>query len=126
MGLDEFEPGRTGFSVAQLSDGEEITVEAIGEAYVASTEHSDKAIHAPVAVVDAPDTFEDMSGQPVEAAGDSDGEPREYNIINSSTAFYNALTGEFGDDGPPAGTTYVIRARQPDDSYSRYYEIEGT
>lgn len=123
-GLGDYEPGRTGISVANLSDGAEMTVQGNANAYLDSTEHSDDAIHVPCFVMDAPDGFTDMSGEPVETVEDNPDNPKEYNIINSSTAFYEALIEAFGEEGRTDGQTFTIRASQPGDSFTRTYQIE--
>ena len=122
-GLVDYEPGRRGVSVAGLSDGESLTVQGIGNVYLDETEHSDDAIHVPCHIAEAPDDFRDMSGEPVQTVDDTE-EPVEYNIINSSSAFYNALIDVFGEAGETNGETFVITAYQPGDSFTRYYEID--
>lgn len=121
----DFEPGRTGVSVARLGDGEVARAQVVGEPYREETATSENALHVPVAFLDIPDGFEDMSGEPVVTAEESDGEPKEYNIINSSTAFFQALLDAFPADGSINGQMMEITARQPGDDYSRFYEIEG-
>lgn len=122
-GLDDFEPGRTGLTVAGLSDGESLEVMGIGNAFLDSTEESEDAIHVPVTVLEAPDGFTDMSGDPIEEAEGEEGD-KEYNIINSSTGFYNALVDAVGEQGRTAGQLLTITAHQPgSEATSRYYEI---
>lgn len=115
----DWEPGRTGISVAQLSDGESVQAQIVGEPYRDETSESDDALHVPVQFVgDIPDEFRDMSGDPVD-------NEEEYNIINSSSTFFNALVGAFSEGTDLNGQMVDITARQPDDQYSRSYEVEA-
>lgn len=121
----EAEPGRRGLSVAQLSDGESASFTCLGNPYREDTEESDGALHVPVSPSDVPDGMADMSGDDLE-------EGREYNIINSSTAFYLALCRALGIEagerygGTIEGSEMVVTAHQPDDGdrYSRDYSID--
>lgn len=119
----DHEAGRTGVSVGQLSDGETVTVEAVSEPFRRDTEEAEDALHVPVIVHEAPDGFADMSGDDIETADDSE-DPAEYNIINSSAGFFESLVNEFPEGVAVAGSVFDITARQPDDSFSRYYEID--
>ncbi|AAQ13753.1 hypothetical protein [His 1 virus] len=120
----DFEPGRTGVSVANMADGESVEVQVVGEPYREDTSVSDNALHLPVVFLEAPDSFQDMSDDSVVTAEESDGEPKEYNIINSSTAFFNALVDAFPEAEQITGQSVEITARQPGDEYSRFYEME--
>lgn len=122
-GWRDYEPGRTGVSVASLADGETVKAQIIGEPYREDTSVSDNALHVPVSFVEVPDGFEDMSGEQVETASDN-GEA-EYNIINSSSAFFNALLEAFPADTTINGQIVEIEAHQPGDDYSRFYQIEA-
>lgn len=121
----DFTPGRTGVSVANMGDGETVEAQIVGEPYREDTSVSDDALHVPVVFLETPTEFADMSGDDVVTAEDSNGEAREYNIINSSTAFFNALLDAFPDAETVVGQTVEITARQPGDEYSRFYEIEA-
>lgn len=124
-GLGEYEPGRTGLSVSQLGDGQAVTVLCTGDVFLQETSESDDAIHQPCVVLDAPDGFTDMSGDPVETSADVD-EPEEYNIINSSTAFYEALVRAGFQEGETDGQKLYIEASQEgDDQFSRKYSISA-
>lgn len=116
-GWRDHEPGRAGLSVAGLGDGESMTAKVISEPFRRDTDESDDALHVPVHVDDAPDHLEDMSDETVT-------QDKEYNIINSSSAFFNALVDAFPEGTEMAGETVEIVARQPGDNFSRYYEIE--
>lgn len=120
----DFEPGRTGVSVASMDDGETVEAQVVGEPYREDTSVSENALHVPVVFLEVPDGFSDMSGDSVVTAEDSEGEPKEYNIINSSTAFFNALLDAFPEANSMTGQTVEITARQPGDEYSRFYEME--
>lgn len=114
----DHEPGRAGLSVAGLGDGESMTCGVLSEPFRRDTEESDDALHVPVTVGDAPDHMEDMSGESLDSES-------EYNIINSSSAFFNALVEAFPPGEEMAGSTIEITARQPGDNFSRFYEIEA-
>lgn len=114
----DHEPGRRGVSVAQLSDGEAITAQILSNPYRQETEQSQDALHVPcVFVGEIPDGFTDMSGEEIQ-------EGEEYNIINSSTAFFNALLSAFPEGNDPTGEVIEITGHQPADAYSRYYSVE--
>lgn len=115
-GWRDFEPGRRGVSVAQLADGESVTAGITGEPYRRETAESDHALHVPVVFGDVPDGFEDMSGDAVQ-------EGEEYNIINSSSAFFEALIGAFPEGADVAGSNVEITASQPGDDFTRTYTI---
>jgi len=121
----DFEPGRTGASVASMADGETVKAQIVDEPYREDTSVSDNALHVPVVFLEVPDGFEDMSDDSVVTAEESEGEPKEYNIINSSTAFFNALIDAFPEADTMAGQTVDITAREPGDVYSRFYEMEA-
>lgn len=115
-GLGDFDPGKIGISVAKLQDGDSLRVQVQADAYVEETSHSDSAIHVPCVVLEAPDYFRDMSGNEIQ-------ENEEYNIINSSSGFYNALVDAIGVENHQ-GQHLEIQAHQPgDEPTSRYYEI---
>lgn len=116
----DWEPGRTGVSVANLADGESLTVQVIDEPFRQDTEQSEEALHVPVKVLESPEGFPDMSGDNVDSE-------TEYNIINSSTAFFNALMNAFPEGQQVQGQHLEIEAHQPDpdDQFSRAYEIEA-
>lgn len=113
----EHQPGRTGLSVAGLADGESMLVAVVGEPYFAETEESDDAFHVPVQIESAPEHLSDMSGEDLDAE-------REYNIINSSSGFFNAFLDAFPSGENPVGETLEITARQPGDNYSRSYQVD--
>lgn len=113
----DFEAGRRGVSVAQLSDGESALAQIISEPYRKSTSESDNALHVPVIFMDVPDDFRDMSGEEVDSE-------REYNIINSSTAFFNALLEAFPEDAETVGQNVEISATQEGDAFTRSYRID--
>lgn len=113
----DHEAGRTGVNVSQLADGESVTCQGAGEPFRRDTSESDDALHVPVQFLETPEDFVDMSENEI------DDETKEYNIINSSTSFFEAMLSVF-EDTPMAGQSFEITAHQPDDVYSRYYEIE--
>lgn len=122
----DHETGRPGISIGQLSDGESITVQAIGEPYwrEQEIEQADgsvdeaEALHLPVRVLDHPDDLLAMS--------DDDIDPEaEYDIINSSSGFFNALKAAFPDGTAVNGQHLTVTAHQPDDVFSRYYTVEA-
>lgn len=114
----DFEPGRTGISVARLDDGQSVVCRIVGEPFRRETEESENALHVPVVfdMDSVPKAFFDMSGYEIQ-------EGKEYNIINSSTAFFNALMQEFPDGNSLEGKTVEISAEQPKDAFSRTYEV---
>lgn len=114
----DHEPGRAGLSVAGLGDGESMTARVLSEPFRRDTDESDDALHVPVQVVDSPDHLNDMSGESIT-------QEKEYNIINSSSAFFNALVDAFPEGTEMAGETVEITARQPGDNFSRFYEIQA-
>lgn len=129
--LADFEPGRRGLSVGQLSDGETASFRCEGNPYTDThqipqgdgTVDEAEAIHVPVSPEDVPDGFADMNGDPV----DSD---EEYNLINSSTGFYLALCRALGIepgeeyDGSIESSIMHVSAVQEGDEFSRDYQIE--
>lgn len=121
----DFEPGRTGVSVGQMADGEELKALVVSEPYREDTSESDNALHVPVVILEAPEGFADMSGEPVELSEESDGEPEEYNIINSSTAFFEALLDAFPEGSGIDGQIINVSVEQPGDTFSRRYEVEA-
>ena len=114
----EHEPGRAGLSVAGLGDEESMVVSAIAEPYFAETEESDEAFHVPCVVESAPDHMTDMSEKEIDSE-------TEYNIINSSSGFFNAMLDAFPEGQDVAGETLEITAYQPGDNFSRSYEIDA-
>lgn len=112
----DFEAGRRGVSVAQLSDGENLTAQIIAAPYRKSTSESDNALHVPVMFMDVPENFRDMSGDEIDTE-------KEYNIINSSTAFFNALLEAFPEDAQTTGQNVEISASQDGDAFTRSYDI---
>lgn len=121
----DFTPGRTGASVGQMADGEEIKVQVVSDPYREDTSESDNALHVPVVFLETPEGFTDMSGESVVVAGDAEGEPEEYNIINSSTTFFEALLEAFPQGSSIEGQIVNITARQEGDTFTRTYEIEA-
>ncbi len=121
-----FTPGRTGVTVAQIGDNDSVEAQIVDEPYRDETSQSDDALHVPVVFLSVPDGFEDMSGEAVETAEDSD-DPQEYNIINSSSAFTRALLEAFPNpDATLNGQSVEITATQEgEESYSRTYTIEA-
>lgn len=113
----DHEVGRRGVSVAQLSDDESVLAQVISDPYRKSTSESDNALHVPVIFMgDIPDHFTDMSNEEVN-------NEREYNIINSSTAFFNALLEAFPEDVQATGQNVEITAHQDGDAFTREYDI---
>lgn len=121
----DHESGRTGLSVGGLRDGDSMEVQGTSEPFRRDTEEADDALHVPVVVIEAPDYLEDMSGDPVDVYEGDDEEPTEYHIINSSSAFFEALTRAFPPGAEVNGTPFRISVEQPDDAYSRTYSIEA-
>lgn len=112
----DFEAGRRGVSVSQLSDGESLNAQIIGEPYRESTSESENALHLPVMLMDVPDDFRDMSGEEIDSE-------EEYNIINSSSTFFSALLEAFPEDVQANGQNVEISASQEGDTFTRSYEI---
>lgn len=131
MSWTDKEPGRAGLSLGQLSDGESIRAQIVGEPFWqtheidqgdGSTEEAE-ALHVPVNPLDVPDGYTDMSGEELD-------DDAEYAVINSSSSFYQALMSAFGVETgqePPQlnGQIVSITAYQPSDQYSRFFEVEA-
>lgn len=114
----DWEAGRTGVSVAGLQDGESMAVQIIDSPYREDTQESQDALHVPIVPMNYPEGFTDMSGEVLE-------EGDEYNIINSSSGFFNALLDAFPEGENPEGQIVEITAHQPtNEAYSRFYDIE--
>lgn len=127
MGSDwrDKEVGRSGISLAELADGQELVCEVVDNPSwqehefenEAGEEDSSEAFHVPVIPSEYPDGFTDMSG--------SELQDQEYDIINSSSGFYSQFRDLFPNSSP-VGSVIVITAHQSGDEFSRYYEVTET
>lgn len=133
-----FEEGRRGISLANLSDGESISV-FIDEMPYLNEEEIDQpdgstdvseSLRVPCVPVEIPDDFMDMNDDDVDTVDDPHDLPDDapqYDIINSSATFKRAMREAFPEGVEPVSATVEITAHHPDgsDQYGRSYSVEA-
>lgn len=137
MSWREFEEGRLGMSLGNLSDGESVEVFIDSEPYLNEEEieqpdgsvETSESLRVPCAPISVPDGYTDMNEEEIETTDDPYETPEnpEYDIINSSTSFKKAMREAFPDGVNPVEATVTITAHQPDetDTFGRKYSVEA-
>lgn len=139
-GWRDFEEGRLGLSIGQLSDGESVVVFIDSEPYLNDEEidqedgsvETSESLRVPCVPVTVPDGFADMNDEGVdtieqpESVDDIPEDATEYDIINSSTTFKTAMREAYPGDVEPVGSTATITAHQStaNDTFSRTYSVD--